>query len=167
MRPTEVFTLTPPENRLRLREEKAVVAYMLTNGNAAEAYRLAGFKGGRHNAARFFRKARAQEAIAAKMARLIASGDEALARLTLYLRVDIRRAFPDDKWLAALPDDVAATIKSVTPTKHGRRVEFYDALRAAQLLAQADGRLKETVQIEHSLEEIIAQANHVVLEEGR
>ena len=159
MKPEENdFDLTPPEDYLRVREVQAVLALISTNGNMAEAYRIAGYKGGRHDAARFFRRPKLKRAVAAHMARLIASGDEALARLTLYLRADIRRAFPQDKWLAGLPDEVAFAIKSVTPTKFGRRVEFHDPLRSAQLLAISAGRLKQTVEVEHTLEDIVARA---------
>ena len=93
-------------------------------------------------------------------------GDEALERLTLHARFDIRRLFPGDKKIASLPDDVALEIKSVTPTRFGNRIEVYDGQRAAEVLAKVDGRLKETVKVEHTLEEIMAQSYHAVRGEG-
>jgi hypothetical protein len=161
----DVFDLTAPEEFLRVKEAKAVDALIATNGNQSEAYRSSGYTGGRCDAARFFRRPKIRRAVAARLARLIASGDEALRRISTMARLDIRLAFPNDKWLAGLPDEVALAIKSITPTKHGQRVEFYDCLRANQLLAQADGKLKETVHLEASLEEILGRANE--LEPGK
>ena len=163
-----VFSLTAPSalGRLRLREQVFVACLFLTNFNASKSYAMAGFKPGRFNASRLMRKPRIQEAINAKLAPRIMLGDEALERMTLYARFDVRKLFPEDKQLAALPDDVALAIRSVTPTRYGRKFEIHDAMRAAEILAKSDGRLKETVKLEHSLEDILAQSNRVILEES-
>jgi hypothetical protein len=159
---TPGFSLTSlPENPfgLRLREQVFVACLFLTNFNASKSYELAGFKPGRHNAARLFAKKRIQQAIKAKLAPKIMLGDEALERITLNARFDPRKLFPLEKKIASLPDDVALAIKAVTPTKHGLRIEWHDAQRAAELLAKAAGRLKETIQVDHTLEEIMAHSN--------
>jgi phage terminase small subunit len=156
----DAFTLTSaPE--LTPREAIFVAELCRTNFNAAAAYTAAGYRGGRHNAARLCRKPRIQQAIRAKLAARIASGDEALAILTMHARGDIRKVVPPESRIAQLPDDVAATIKAVTPTRYGERVELHCAQQAAKILAQAAGKLKETVKIEVSLEQIIARANRL------
>jgi hypothetical protein len=158
MTPNEpVFSLTSaPEHPLRLREQVFVACLFVTNFNATKSYELAGYKPGRHNAARLFKKPRIQAAIAAKLAPRIMDGDEALQRLTLNARFDPRKLFASDKKIAALPDEVAFALKAVTPTRYGNRLEWHDTQRANELLARAGGRLKETVKLEHSLEDIIA-----------
>ena len=142
--------------------EALFVAELCRNGfNATHAYAAAGFTGGRHNAARLWRKPRIQAALKAKLAARIMAGDEALAMLSLQARFDIRKLFPADSKIAQLPDDVALAIKSVYMTKYGQRIEFHDAQRAAELLAKAGGKLKETVKVEHTLEDILARSYRV------
>ncbi len=142
---------------LKVREQVFVDRYLLTF-NASQAYAAAGYKPGRHNAARLLRKPRVQRAIQASLAPVM-SGQEALARLSTHARADIRKLFPQNSAIATLPDDVALTVKAVWPTKYGYRIETYDAQRASELLAKSAGVLKETVKVERSLEEIMARAN--------
>jgi hypothetical protein len=133
--------------------------------NASKAYELAGYKPHRENAARLARKPRVAAAIAARIeedaTRLKAmGGDEALERLTVFARgADIRAVFPDEPRIAALSDVEAACVKAVTRTKHGLRIEFYDAMHANEVIAKGTGKLKETVQVAHTLEQIMAMAN--------
>jgi hypothetical protein len=146
---------------LKAREELFVDRYLVTF-NAAQAYIQAGFKSssGRSNAARLLRRPRIARAIQARLAPVML-GDEALARLTLHARFDIRKLFPGRPEIAALPDEVALAIKSVWPTKYGYRIEVYDGQHALALLAKSDGRLKETVKVEHTLEQIMAASNQL------
>jgi hypothetical protein len=140
---------------------------------AAKAYELAGYKttgaSCRANASRMLTRERVASAVAAKLsarvkALRIMDGDEALEGISTMARVDVRKLFPPDHQIAKLPDDVADAIKSVTPTKYGPRIELYDKLRARELMAKAAGRLKETVTVEHTLEDILALSHR--LEEG-
>lgn len=135
---------------------------------AAKAYELAGYKttgaASRANASRMLTKERIAAAIQHTLgervkALRIMDGDEALEGISNMGRVDIRKCFPENSSIAKLPDDVADAVKSVTPTKFGYRIEMYDKLRARELMAKAGGKLKETIQVEHTLEDILARAN--------
>jgi hypothetical protein len=135
---------------------------------AITAYELAGFKvaGGqaRANASRMLRRERVAKAITARLAARagllgIMDGDEALEGLSLLARSDIRKAFPETHWIAKLPDEIALCIKAITPTKHGHRIELYDKGHHLEVMAKVAGKLKETVKVEHTLEEIMAAAN--------
>jgi hypothetical protein len=153
---------------LPVRELLFVEAYCgVAGGNATEAYRIAGFKSTHAsagpNAGRLIKKDRVAKAIAARTAlrirKLIMDGDEALERISTFARADMRKLFPPDHPIAKLPAEVAMCIKSVTPGKYGTRLELIDPLRANELMAKATGKLKETVKVEHTLEEIMALAN--------
>lgn len=156
------FGLTP-------RELLFVEAYVGVAGlNASEAYRLAGFQCAPEsvgpNAGRLIKKDRVAAAVHARLAARvqqlrIMDGDEALARITTFARADIRKLFPPESAIAKLDDATAACIKSVTPNKYGIRIELVDPLRANELMAKVAGKLKETVKVEHTLEEIMALAN--------
>lgn len=135
---------------------------------AAKAYELAGYKttgaASRANASRMLTRERIAAAIAARLservkAMRIMDGDEALEGISNMGRVDIRKCFPESSQIAQLPDEVADAVKSVTPTKFGYRIEMYDKLRARELMAKAGGKLKETMVVEHKLEDILARAN--------
>jgi len=135
---------------------------------AAKAYELAGYKvtGASHraNASRMLTRERVAAAIAALLtarvrALRIMDGDEALEGISNMGRIDIRKVFPPDSHIAKLPADVADAIKAVTPNKYGYRIEMYDKLHARELMAKVDGRLKDTVKVEHTLEDILAMSN--------
>jgi hypothetical protein len=135
---------------------------------AAKAYELAGFKvtgaASRANASRMRMRPRVDAAIAARLAARaktigIMDGDEALEGISALARSDIRKVFPENSWIAKLPDDVAACIKSIRPGKHGYTIELYDKGHHLEVMAKVSGRLKETVKVEHSLEDIVARAN--------
>lgn len=163
------FGLTPRE--LLFVEAYVGVAAM----NASEAYRLAGFQCAPAsvgpNAGRLIKKDRVAKAVhtrlAARVQQLrIMDGDEALARITQFARADIRKLFPPDSAIAKLPDEIAGCIKSVMPGKYGMRLELVDPLRANELMAKATGKLKETIKVEHTLEQIMALANQPASEHG-
>lgn len=132
--------------------------------SAHKAFQVAGYKGvgsvARSNAIKILAKDRVQRAVADRLgARIkqlrIMDGDEALERISIMARGDIGQVLSPDDPLGKLPEEARLLIKSVRPTKFGRSIELYDALRAAEILAKAGGRLKETVHVE-SLEELIA-----------
>lgn len=135
---------------------------------AAKAYEIAGYKttGGasRANASRLLLKERVAAAINARLgarvkALRIMDGDEALEGISQLARSDIRLVFPENSWVRKLPDDVAVCIKSIRPGKHGYTIELYPKDHALEVMAKVSGRLKETVKVEHTLEEIMALAN--------
>lgn len=168
---TDAGPLRDPHG-LRPRERRFVIAYCgVAMGNAAKAYAIAGYKPGRENASRLMTKDHIAGAIkdelAARNRALIADGDEAMQHITLIKRGDIGAVLHPDHPIAKLPKEARLTIKSVRATKYGLRIELYDSLKAAELLAKADGKLKETVKVEHSLEEILAASNAAPAEEER
>lgn len=136
--------------------------------NAAQAYKLAGYKVSPSShasaSARLCGKVRVTEAIAARLAVAVArlkimGGDEALERLSLYARADIGKVLHPDDPLAKLPDDIRLTIKAVRPNAYGRTIELFDSMKATELMAKSAGKLKEVVQVEHTLEEVLALSN--------
>lgn len=157
------FNLTPKELLF-------VVAYCgAANFSATKAYELAGYstrgKGSstRANAIKVLTHPSVQQAVAAKLAARVRdlsvmSGDEALGRLTTYARADIGLILGPDDSLSKLAPEVRQTIKAVRPTRYGRVIELYDAMKATELMAKAGGKLKDHV--EHSgkvtLEDIVA-----------
>lgn len=166
--PADVLPAFENPYGLSTRELLFVEAYCgVAGGNASEAYRIAGYKGTAEsvsaNAARLKGSDRVARAIAARTAlrvrKLIMDGDEALERISMFARADIRKLFPEGSALRNLPDDVAVCIKSVTPSKYGTRLELIDPLRANELMAKVAGRLKETVKVERSLEDILSEVN--------
>lgn len=161
---------------LHPRELLFVEAYCgVAEGKAAKAYELAGYKtkGGasRANASRMLTRPRIRAAIDERVfakikALRIMDGDEALKGITTIGRSDIRKLFPPEHWVAQLSDEIAYSIKSITRNKHGDpngpsgwRIELYPKDHALEVMAKAGGKLKETVKIEHTLEEIMALAN--------
>lgn len=167
---TDASALNNPFN-LTAKELLFVAAYCgAALGNATKAYALAGFKGtgsvARSNACNLLAKDRVAKAVGAGLAKRVEQlsvmdGEEALQRISRFARADIRAVLGDDDPIAQLPADVACLIKSVTPTRYGRRIELYDALRANELVAKASGKLRELhdVRVTRSLEDILAEAN--------
>jgi hypothetical protein len=153
------------------RELLFVEAYLgAAQFRAAKAYELAGYKttgaASRANASRMLTRERVAAAIEATLgqrvkALRIMDGDEALEGISTLARSDIRKIFPPTHWIAQLPDDIATCIKSVTPTKHGHRIELYDKGHHLEVMAKVSGRLKETLKVEHSLEDILALSNRL------
>ena len=139
---------------------------------ADKAYKLAGFKSvgstGRANASRLLLDPRVRAAIdarvgaIAKRLRTIMDGDEALEGITTLARgADIRLLFPHNRDIQNLPDEVATCVKSITQTKHGVRVEFYDKGHHLEVMAKVGGKLKDTLKVEHTLEDILGRANQL------
>lgn len=151
------------------RELLFVEAYVgVAEFRAAKAYELAGYKttgaASRANASRMLTRERVAAAIQAQLgarvkALRIMDGDEALEGISNMARVDIRELFPEDSKWRKLPRHVTDAIKEITPTKHGFRIVMYDKLHAREMMAKADGRLKETIKHEHLLEDIMALSN--------
>lgn len=110
---------------LRPRERLFVEYYLgVANYNAAEAYRLAGFKHSRHNAARMITRDNVAAVIkrrkAEREASAIMDGEEGKRRMSLLARGDIGKVLGPDDPLSQLPDDARLTIKAVRPGRNGR-----------------------------------------------
>lgn len=136
-------------------------------GNATEAYRIAGYagtgSGARVNASKLLTSTNVAAAIAerreAKELALVMGGDEAMQRLSVIGRADIGNVLAPDDPINKLPAEVRATIKSVKPGRYGRTLELHDSMKAIELCAKAGGKLKEIVQVERKMEDILAEVN--------
>lgn len=173
--PAEVLPALDNPFGLTPRELLMIDAYFgVAAFNATEAYRLAGFKstpeGASSNAWRVMGKDRVQQELSRRLSlrRLelrgsVATDDEVLARATARARGDIRKLFAEDDPLAKLPDDVAVTVKAVTPTRYGRRIELYDAHRDDELLLKVSGKLtqRHEVKVTRALEDILEEAHQL------
>lgn len=153
----------PPKHRLFVEHYCGDAAF-----DASLAYELAGFEPSKGNASRLRRSLEVSAAIEERVAAMalkargaIATDEEILARSTQRARGDIRKLFHADDPIAKLPDEVASTIKAITPTRYGRRIELYDAHRDDELLLKVSGKLTERhdVKVTHTLEDILADAN--------
>lgn len=86
--------------------------------------------------------------------RLRMYGDEALEAITRIARGDPRQLFrnnrllPIDEW----PADALDCVKAIKPTPFGTAIIFYDKLRARELMAVADGKLRTKVDHLHAFD---------------
>jgi hypothetical protein len=169
-----IETHAPLENPAGLtpKELLFVAAYCgAARFNASAAYRLAGYStkspaAVRKSASQLLAKPDVATLIQMKLAQRVErlgamDGDEALENISRFARGDIRKVLAADDPIAQLPDEVACLIKAVTPSRYGRRIELYDALRANELVAKAAGKLREVhdVRVTRTLEDILAEAN--------
>lgn len=141
-------------------KQRLFVAEYLANGhNATRAYMACHPKCLSYDAARVkahetVTNGNVQRAIAlaqaARFKRLEMNGDEAIALLSLSARADIKDIYdpetgallPVHQW----PDSVRLAVKSV---KANGDIVLHDGLRARELMAQAAGRIKNTVDVNH------------------
>lgn len=142
-------------------QELFVAEYLANGGNATAAYRSAHNGGVKDStaaseASKLLRvpkiRARVDAGRQERFRRLAMEGDEAIALLSLRARADIRQCF-DEKGkllpLAELPDTVALAVKSV---KADGTLVLHDGLKAAELMAIATGRLKNTLNLNHTFD---------------
>lgn len=148
------------------KQESFCLAYLET-GNASEAYRLA-YAAGKMKPETINRTAkelldnpkiaaRLEELTKAATSKAVMTRQRALERLSLIAETSITDILEFDQqeldgpdgpvretiWRmkdsAEIPDIAAATIKSVTMTKFGPKIEMYDRLSAIQQLAKMQG----------------------------
>ncbi|MEQ1870680.1 MAG: terminase small subunit [Vicinamibacterales bacterium] len=133
--------------------EALFVIKVLELENQTEAYLRAGYRCSRRtarvNAARLLTKASVQTALAiARLDRLKAAemtADDAMRRLSVLARADIRRLFGSDDQLlppGLWPEDIAQCVKSIRQRSWGIEVLLHDKLRALELIATAGGRIR-------------------------
>lgn len=131
--------------------------YLANGGNATAAYNEAFGPGTRQpqtthvNASKLLSSAKVQTFIATQTAKTLqaieATAEEAMAAITRTLRLDPRLLLaPNGKPLDMKdwPDDVALVVKGV---KANGDVIFYDKMKAAELIAEAHGRIKKKLDV--------------------
>jgi hypothetical protein len=111
------------------------------------------------NGSRLLRKAEVHAFIEreqkARKQRLRMEADEALEGITRHARGDIRLLFKDSKLLPIdeWPDDVADCVKTVKRLPNGGfAVQFYDKLKARELMAIAGGEPKQRADHKHTFD---------------
>lgn len=90
----------------------------------------------------------------ARKKRLRMDGDEALEAITRIARGNPRALFKDNRLLPIdqWPDDALDCVKAIKPTPFGTAIVFYDKLRARELMAVADGKLRQGVDHKHTFD---------------
>ena len=139
------------------RHKVFALLWLSNGGNATAAYNEAFGPGKRKpetthvNASKLLSSAKVQAFIAGKETKVIqaleATAEEAMAAITRTLRLD-PRVFFDEKgnikkpkdW----PDDAALVVKKV---RDDGSIEFYDKMRAAELIAESHGKIKKKLDI--------------------
>ncbi len=150
-------------------QEALFVLKVIAVDNLTEAYIQAGDRctkaAASASAARLLTKARVRNAIdQARDKRILkadAGADEAMATIPRAVRLDPRLLL--DKTGARLPmrdwpDEIALAVKSVDPDTG--KVVFYDTLRAAELIAEAGGRIRKRVDISLTFDHVKHLADH-------
>lgn len=149
----------PAKRQASLKPQHKIFAltYLANGGNATAAYNEAFGPGKRKpssthvNASKLLSSAKVQAFIAAQGVKTLqaieATAEEAMAAITRTLRLDPRllldekgAPLPMNLW----PDDVALVVKGV---KANGDVIFYDKMKAAELIAEAHGRIKKKLDV--------------------
>lgn len=149
--------------------ESVFVAAMIERHNATRAYQLA-YPNCKANTAatngwRMLRNAKVRTAIAegrrAKLEALEMKGTEALQRIALIARADVRQLFDEDGKLLPVhewPDELALAVKSVKDKPWGKEISFDSRLSALEIVAEADGTLKKSLNPDDVLSLLLAHA---------
>ncbi len=98
---------------------------------------------------------------AQRIEKLEASADEAMAAISRAVRFDPRLLLDKSgawRHMRDWPDAVALVVKSIDPSTG--KVTFYDKLRAAELIAEAGGRIRKRVDISLTFDHVKYLADH-------
>lgn len=139
------------------RHKVFALLWLANGGNATAAYNEAFGPGKRKpettyvNASKLLSSAKVQAFLRGRETKVLqtieATADEAMAAITRTLRLDPRMLLDDKGKPLAMkdwPDDVALVVKKV---KADGTVEFYDKMRAAELIAESHGKIKKKLDI--------------------
>jgi phage terminase small subunit len=145
---------TAPE--LKKNDELIALEYLANGYNATAAYRSVHPKCSQRtaevNGSRLLRKAEVRAFIVheqkERKKRLRVDADEALEGITRHARADIRQLFKDGKLIPIdqWPEEIADSVKAIKHTPFGPTIVMYDKLRARELMAMADGVLRQKQQ---------------------
>jgi phage terminase small subunit len=153
---------SPPPRKVRAvepsREEAFAAAYIASGENGTQAYLALHPEASRPTAAvgasRLLRDPKIARAIAdaraERFAALEMEADEAVALISLSARADIGELYDEQGRLLpvhAWPVSVRLAVKSIKPGPFGDTVVLHDGLRARELMAQIQGRLKNTLEL--------------------
>lgn len=138
---------------------KVFIEALVAAPNVTRAYMLAYPKCKADSAApsgfRLLRNVQVREAVEAgrrkRLEALAMDGDEAMQRIALIARTDIRELFDEDGRIlppTAWPAELALAVKGIKDREHGREVTFDSRLSALEMIASAHGKLKRTVEVD-------------------
>ena len=142
-------------------QEYFVRCYVANGGNGTRAYLESHPKANNPTAAReawrLLRMPKIRAEVDARRGerfkRLEMEGDEAVALLAMRARADIADAFDDAGKLLPVeqwPESLRLCVKEVD----GEKVRLHDALKAAELVAVATGRLRSAVDVLHRFDHV-------------
>jgi hypothetical protein len=150
----------PAKRQAALKPQHKIFAliYLANGGNATAAYNEAMGGAGKRTeasthqcASRLLSSVKVQAFISAQGAKVLraveATAEEAMAAITRTLRLDPRLLLDEAGKPLAMhlwPDDVALVVKGV---KANGDVIFYDKMKAAELIAEAHGRIKKKLDV--------------------
>jgi len=146
----------PPEPTL---EEAFALAYIASGENATKAYLALRPDVLRTTAAvegcKLLRNPKVARAVAdaraERYAALEMQADEAVALISLTARADIGDAYAEDGVtllpVAQWPASLRLAVKGIKPGPFGDSITLHDGLRARELMAQIQGRLKNTLEL--------------------
>ena len=92
-------------------------------------------------------KAAVDTELAERRKRLRMDGDEALDAISNIARGNLRRLYKDNRLLPIeeWPDDILVCVKGIKPGPFGTQILLYDKLKARELMAIADGKLRQKI----------------------
>jgi len=113
----------------------------------------------------YLRKPQIQQALA-ELRRLdfVRAGmgpEEAAAIVANAARGEMGDYVSDTDPIKQLPLDIRRRIKSITPTKYGRRIELHDAPHYALAIAKGLGVFTDALEVSVSLEALVARATEL------
>lgn len=147
-----------PRTRAPEIEEAFALAYIANGGNATKAYLEIRPDVQRTTAAvegsRLLRNPKVKRLVdderAERFAVLEMQADEAVARISITARADIADAYDEGGKLLpvhAWPDSIRLAVRKVKPGAYGDEIELYSGLKAQELIAQIQGRLRNTLEL--------------------
>lgn len=155
----ERAALTPEDEPLSATDWIFVEVYGTNGENGTRAYLAAHpdvkVTTAKTEACRILSKPNVRKAIdaarQARIARVLVSGDEALALLAVRARANAALFYDDQGKLIPLeqwPDDWRQMVRGVRRDSKGRlELVLYDGIKAAELVARATGKLKDAVDV--------------------
>jgi phage terminase small subunit len=150
---------TPPPAKKKRNEfsdqVKLFIEALIANSNVTRAYKLAYPKATAASACasghRLLRNALVQRAVnlgrKSRLERYGMDADEAMKRIALIARADIRQMFDDEGRMRPVqewPDELALAVRGIEEKELGTKVTFDSRLAALELIASAGGKVPKS-----------------------
>jgi phage terminase small subunit len=147
---------------------KLFIQHLIDHPNVTRAYKRA-YPNAKTTSAsaagsRLFGNVRVRAAVEAgrkaRLDRLQMDGDEAMKRIAVIGKLDIRNLYDDEGKILPVSewsDELALAVKSIEEKQYGTRVTFDSRLAALELIAAADGKLVREVKVTTTLADLLAE----------